>query len=299
MKKYTKILAVAIAAIMTIGSISFVSCNKENNDDVSRNHSGSMEKTDAVSPRNANNPYDTIGALHNIMMDECRGKMQSYYMANGSWSIAASDSIATVILADHGFYVPGYNLNFITSLFADSASYYTDYAVALGATNYEEENIINIINITRELFFANEPYSQIKERIVNEEALVLSNQGLTNDEKFVILSTTSVLRHSLYYWLTYDGFDRGMSLSAKEDNPPQNSNSGRGWRIALADVGGALAGVLTGASTGATIGTAVGNPVAGAAVGAAVGAIGGAVKSSCDKATEEANNNQPQQPQGE
>ena len=31
MKKYTKILAVAIAAIMTIGSIVFVSCNKENN----------------------------------------------------------------------------------------------------------------------------------------------------------------------------------------------------------------------------------------------------------------------------
>ena len=299
MKKYTKILAVAIAAIMTIGSISFVSCNKENSDDVVRNHSGSTEKTDVVLPKNANNPYDTIGALHNIMMEECRGKMQSYYMGHGTWSIAASDSIATAVLADYGFYVPGYNLNFITSLLADSASYYIDYAVALGATNAEKENITNIVTTIKDLVFANEPYSQIKERIVNEEALVLSNQGLSSDEKFVILSATSVLRHSLYYWLTYDGFDTGMSLSAKEDNPPQNNNNGRGWRIALADLGGALTGAVSGLSAGAAAGTALGNPAAGVAIGTTVGAIGGAVKASCDQATKEANKNQAQQTQGE
>lgn len=38
MKKYTKILAVAIAAIMTIGSISFVSCNKEKDWESNREH---------------------------------------------------------------------------------------------------------------------------------------------------------------------------------------------------------------------------------------------------------------------
>lgn len=299
MKKYTKILAVAIAAIMTIGSIVFVSCNKEDNDDVSSNLSGRMEKADVVLPKNANNPYDTIGALHNNMMEECREEMQSYYLDHGTWSVTASDSIATAILADHGLYVPGYNLNFITSLLADSASYYIDYAVALGATNAEKENITNIVTTIKDLVFANEPYSQIKERIVNEEALVLSNQGLTNDEKFVILSTTSVLRHSLYYWLTYGGFDTGMSPSAKEDKPSQNNNSGRGWRIALADLGGTLTGAVSGLSAGAAAGTALGNPAAGVAIGTVVGAIGGAVKASCDQATKEANKNQAQQTQGE
>lgn len=299
MKKSFKFFAVAIAAIMTIGSIASVSCDKENGDDVSGSLSGPMGKADVALPKNANNPYDTIGALHNIMMEECREKMQSYYLGHGTWSVTASDSIATAILEDHGFYVPGYDLNFITSLLADSASNYLDYALDHGASNSEIMTIRNIVTNIKEMVFANEPYSQIKGKIVSNEELVLSNPSLSNNEKYVILSATSVLRHSLYYWLNYDGFDIGMSPSAKEDNPTQNNNSGRGWRIALADLGGALTGAVTGASAGATAGTAIGNPVAGVAIGTVVGTIGGAVKASCDQATKEANNNQVQQPQCE
>ncbi len=298
MKKQTKFFVVAIAALITIGSIVFVSCNKEKNNDANGNLSRGPEKITLESPRNANNPYDTIGALHNILMDYCREKVREYYMDYGEWDVPAADDIATIVLANRGITAPYLNYDYITSLFADSASCYVDYASTCGASTIEKETVYNIVSLVRNLVLANAPYSEIKELIVNQEAIVLQNQLLSSNEKFDILSATSVLRHSLHYWLTNNGFDAGMSLPAKDDDPQPTDNRASVWEIALADLGGALSGALSGASTGANVSSSFENPVPVIIVGAVIGAIDGAVKASCDKATEKAKENQTQQSQG-
>lgn len=300
MKISTKSFSVISATITFIGVLILSSCNKEAGKGEFQQVM-KLENIVAPSPDNPDNPFDEIGALHNLMMVECRENVEGYYNAHGTWSIDAADSIATLILAEHGFFVPAYNLEFITSLLADSESYYINYVSQAGASHAVIEVISSLIGSTKELINTDDPYIHIKECIVEQESEIMSNKNLHKEEVFALLSAASVLRHSLYYWLSYGSFGAEMYLPSKENN-----KKGRGWRIALADFAGALTGALTGAASGATVGHQVDESGHGAALGATIGAVagavGGAVKASCDKATEEAKSAQqsqepPQPPQ--
>ena len=57
MKSNFKKFAVAIAAIMTLGSVTLVSCDKED-----------VNKISISSSKSTNNPYSFVGELHNTTM---------------------------------------------------------------------------------------------------------------------------------------------------------------------------------------------------------------------------------------
>ena len=99
----------------------------------------------------------------------------------------------------------------------------------------------------------NKGYSPYYEVICKVEEDILSNQSFTTTEEQILLSFTSVLRHSLYYW--YE------PISLAKSTPDWAS-------IALADARGAI----KGAKAGLRVGSAVGHPAAGTAVGAVAGA---------------------------
>lgn len=69
MKRNSRIFAVAIAAIMTIGSVTLVSCDKESQNSLCNESSPIAIKTQNNPISNPNNPYDYLGLLHNEALD--------------------------------------------------------------------------------------------------------------------------------------------------------------------------------------------------------------------------------------
>ena len=112
----------------------------------------------------------------------------------------------------------------------------------------------------------NTGYEPYYDTICNFEKNIISNSNtISQEEKQILLSFTSVLRHSLYYWY--------------EENP--SAKVSEKWQIAVADAKGALTGGLQGVGIGKEVGGTVG-----ASIGAGVGAVIGAVEASIEKAAE-------------
>ena len=102
-----------------------------------------------------------------------------------------------------------------------------------------------------------------KSYISEMESKIVSDNKMKETEKVVLLSFTSTLRHSIYYWY----------------EPETSTKVKCKWlKIALADGKGALAGGSQGAAIGAIAGPE------GAVVGASAGAVIGAVAASIEKA---------------
>lgn len=67
--RYIKVFEVAIVAIMTIGSVALVSCDKESQNPLCNESSPIAVKTQNNPISNPNNPYDYLGLLHNEVLD--------------------------------------------------------------------------------------------------------------------------------------------------------------------------------------------------------------------------------------
>lgn len=288
MKLKTHFSPIWALVLFTMACILPSSCNKETDGYV-----GSPTTKNSYSlPSNENNPWDSIGVIHNMLLDKCRKQMMTLCPNSDFWNIQFADSVADVVLAQHGYLTDMLDGGFVDSLFADSIAYYLSFAEKNGASNVVIAILMNIFTGVEGLIESDNTYLYIKKWIDQQELNVVNNNFTSYTDKCLILSSTSVLRHSLYYWMVFPGLVDNPSVMAKEDTPPQTNNFVNFWKVALADAGGAISGALSGSAASNPIGTIIGDTITSTVVTIALGAIAGAVKASTDKSVEINKNNQ-------
>lgn len=250
---FTRIALLAIFAGAFMSSCTEDEYSMENGSEIEYSYKTTM------SPVNRLNPNDSIGVLHNIHLDSIISLLcDNYADANA----IHPDTLHQFV---ENYFLNIYDRDIIKEVFKDTDNTLND--------NQSIDSVLTELKFSedaKEIVFSllktiegmeNKGYSPYYEVICKVEEDILSNQSFTTTEEQILLSFTSVLRHSLYYW--YE------PISLAKSTPDWAS-------IALADARGAI----KGAKAGLRVGSAVGHP----AVGTAVGAVAGAALKSAKKA---------------
>lgn len=250
---------ILVSTILTILSLNilFISCN-EDNDVYDKN---TIQKKAIVSPNNTNNPYDSIGANHNFHLNNIFSFLYDQYT---NPNIIHTD---TILLITNNYLLSKYNHTITNEIF--------NTKIYRCETNQELANKMNAFGFspkastyvfalldTIELISSNS-YKNYKNIICYTENNIINDVDINERDKAILLSFTSVLRHSIYYWYEESGAKVAKWL-----------------RIALADAKGAL----TGAGVGAALGSSI--PGVGTVGGAITGGAIGATEASVEKAAE-------------
>ena len=242
---FTRIALLAIFAGAFMSSCTEDEYSMENGSEIEYSYKTTM------SPVNRLNPNDSIGVLHNIHLDSIISLLcDNYADANA----IHPDTLHQFV---ENYFLNIYDRDIIKEVFKDTDDTLNDnqsidsVLIELKFSEDAKEIVFSLLKTIEGM--ENKGYSPYYEVICNVEKDILSNQSFTTTEEQILLSFTSVLRHSLYYW--YE------PISLAKSTPDWAS-------IALADARGAI----KGAKAGLRVGSAVGHPAAGTAVGAVAGA---------------------------
>lgn len=149
-------------------------------------------------PSNKRNPYDNVGALHNILLDSA----QAYIDITGDTTRSGiHERIAQVF---HG--ATGINPRLSLSK-VDPA---VDYAIAIHGERALDNYKIpaNVKRYLDRLWFEintvqDADFPTLKGRIIRLEEEILSDKSLGEDGRRVLLSTTSIARYSTAHWFSW------------------------------------------------------------------------------------------------
>jgi len=247
--KSSKTFFRSILATLVIGVFIFNSCSDNASEEFNTNSSQephtSLKKRDGISPDNPSNPWEIYGIVHNEILQEVLNHQ----------NFLKNDTEATINFsllkftdkynpADFGGYTTTHKIMNILKSFPNS------YYDVVESHNYSP-NVKNKLNYLFELIYTSFEeegldYNIMKGKIVAfEETLLNGSESLMSDvEKDIILKTTSIGRHSLYFWF----------LNTNEKYPiydsPDKKSEKKWWKwlvIGAADVAGAVTGNVAGA----------------------------------------------------
>ena len=259
-----KTIALILTTISTI--ILITSCSKSNNKEI--NDLKFIKISDNNNwnhASNSNNPYDSIGYLHNVAL---KNTLELYQINELNVSNVYNSGIefskerfginsTDTLTQNYTIATLGEINNFINENI--------NFAEIIQETNIKEnlkapitELIIDILDTTY-LYSSN--YDSLKEKIIKWENNVISFNNFNNEDKLVLLSTSSILRYSLYSWWT-------ASIP--------NNNQGYikiGW---IKKAIGILATAASDAVAG-SVGASMGGPVGAIIVGASGSALAAAI----------------------
>lgn len=199
--------------VLTVFSV--LSCTTENSDfDLSSKLFKGLTKSNAdgiESPSSAGNPYDYIGASYN--------KVYEAYEALGTTSKDPATIVPTVeylsneqgMIAGKG-YIPITAATIIALKQGTITTSETIFSIS-GLTNAVKNELSQLINELQSLKNANEPYDIAFLKITEKENVWQLSAVLTQNEKKILLYTSSVLRHSLYNTSKKKRKDRDWELS--------------------------------------------------------------------------------------
>ena len=154
--------------------------------------------TDTVLPLNKNNPYDAVGQLHNEILEVY---FASDTLPSSVMDIAARvDSLSKlnkkfVALGSNYKFKSFDRVNYIIS-HADSCS--TTIIVNSLDTFSAKKSLLDFTDSLLSLCEREDDYAFIYDSIVGYEASVLKNDLFSERDKRVLLTTTSIARHSVY-----------------------------------------------------------------------------------------------------
>ena len=182
-----------------------VSCTNENIDEnttlvensltkAKPKHSGKMTQT--TSPENPDNPYDIAGKIHNDILD-------SYLAASYSFTTMLQishkvDSISA-LNTDFSNLAATLPLNFgEIQATVDTPQLKLEQAIAnSGMTNAAKICLANFMDSI--VLWETDEYEVIHPSIISFETSVINNTQFTNEDKRIILTTSSIARYSIYY----------------------------------------------------------------------------------------------------
>ena len=151
-----------------------------------------------LSPENSANEYDLAGKLHNDILEiyltgnyqyttvaEIKQQIDSIFIANTSLSTLNLDANSAVDFEEIS--------EIITNPQSKLASVITNSSMA-SIAKLSLSNFMNTITT-----FENEGYEFLYQTIVSYESSVMNDPKFTSEDKRIILTTSSVVRHSLYF----------------------------------------------------------------------------------------------------
>lgn len=239
---------IKLGVLLLLGFIMLSSCNDEYTDDKKVNNNTVVLKT-LSTPENPENPYDSVGYWHNIFADQIYPQLTS-----------GSEIDESINISCDYFYSQGYDTTHIYSIVHsvnnNMGNFYFNNIESLNISN-ESKSLLRSLLVDFAAMLVDEnitEYEVYKAFIIDyEETQVINNSNITTNDKAIILSTTSILRYSLYYWMNNNGF-----ITQSKATP--------GWLKVLAIIGADVVGGAVASAVGAT------GPAA-ACVSVAVGAL--------------------------
>lgn len=268
MKFNFKVVILLLIGLVTLGSCS----DNEFNEQSSKINATSFKSLSV--PGNNANPYDSVGILHNAYCDLITIDLFDNYTNPNTLEVEEFYDFVKNDIVNRGIVYDPYMDTIMPLSMINNIVNSNNYCIDVIQNSEVSDTVKTIILDMFENIIAlsSNTYSDYKSLICEVETNVLSSM-LSEKEKAIILSSTSVARYSLYYW--YNNYSSG------------SKEAPRWLQISLADIAGACNGSLTGGAAGAGIGVAVGGiPGAGTGVvvGGAIGAVGGAIIASLAKA---------------
>lgn len=255
---------------MLIGIIAFVSC-EDDYEQVNTQKEFATKET-AVSPANPENKYDSIGVIHNNLLEKCKLQIQSFYQKNGDITLSQSHEIARSILHGAKYDTNNFSYGSLTMLVSDSAQVYRTFISSSSLSSVAKQEMLSLVSTIVNLAKQDvEDYGLYKSAIVSKEREVSNNSAIPSHDRVILLSSMSVLRYSLCYWADVEDYFTDNSAKSKDKKMPK-------WvrivAMGVADAAGAIGGAAAGAPT-------VLGAVAGGVVGAVSASSGAATL--CDK----------------
>lgn len=201
-----------------------------------------------LSPENSNNPYDYVGQWHNEGLDYIKLK----YNPNSNYIAFTSETCTGKLCDDRIKKVAGLSLEFVnlelgkkniftfeqlipllnesTQINPEEFELFINENESVGNITEDERKILNLYTkLVYNLRGNIKPFIAASKAFENQ----ISSSNLSEIEKIRLLTIISIGKWSGFYW------DNNI------DDDDQQKKA-KWWKIALADIGGALIGVATG-----------------------------------------------------
>lgn len=259
-------------SFLIVVSMSFMACEKTPTNEVQAPTTDTSVGTYA---KNSSNPYDNAGAEHNTYLDQTLKENfkdlsltrdQAFQKAFEAYAQTNPPSYITY----DSIYVRNKTLFDGLRTTTDPTTYLTNNGLGSVAARY----VASMLDSLSPSSSTTPRTSQtVCASIKILETDILSNSTVPDQDKAIILSAASVLRHSYCYW---EANGPKWALSFQEAGQTGTATASW-WDVAKEDGKGAVSGGIGGAAAGAAAGGA--GAVPGAAVGAAAGAVGASLAS--------------------
>ncbi|WP_374175301.1 hypothetical protein [Flavobacterium tructae] len=151
-----------------------------------------------LTPENPANIYDLAGKLHNDILDVyLAGNYQYTTIAEISEKIEnISASNNDLMLLGTGTILPT-NLNLVQEIINNPQAKLDQAIVNSVMTSTAKNSLSNFMNNV--LLWDNHSYEEIYDSIISYEEAVITNSIFNDEDKRIILTTSSIIRFSIYY----------------------------------------------------------------------------------------------------
>lgn len=157
----------------------------------------SITKKSGITPQNTSNPYDIAGSMHNEILENLENtnfNSQSIeYIANAIDSVSIAYTGLTSVVS--GNPKVSIKLPEITAI-VNNTDALADALLTSSLGVSARTSLSTFINTL--LLGSSNPYEDIHSAVVSYEATILASTLMTNEDKRIILTTTSVIRYSAY-----------------------------------------------------------------------------------------------------
>jgi hypothetical protein len=186
--------------------IFFLSCDRNQEIKIETSEISEVEMVLKTGPGNLMNPYDTIGIIHNFLLDE-------YFELSNILKTSKLDSIdiewcimvCDTILTRNNYPTISFNAE-LKDIIHDMPNFFIHVLDDLHMS-YNAKFLFNeMINKLKYYAISDSSDYNIFKMCIEVNELDILN-SFVNEEQMLLLSFTSVLRHSLYYWANNENFE--------------------------------------------------------------------------------------------
>ncbi|PWA10489.1 hypothetical protein DB891_04465 [Flavobacterium laiguense] len=158
----------------------------------------SLNSLNPISPENPANMYDLAGKLHNDILDIYLSGNYQYNtieeISQQIEAIAAENN--DLMILNVGTDLP-INLDLVQEIINNPQAALDEAIVNSIMTNAAKSSLSSFMNDV--LLWENNPYEEIYQSIVTYESAVMTNPEYNGEDKRIILTTSSIVRYSIYY----------------------------------------------------------------------------------------------------